>query len=127
MDVGKTTLSGPELLLLALVFASVLIAIWAYNAVCKEGEKVAPLQFREKATFHLWLDQFIWNSTASRNARRQYFITTGCFILGLACLTAFAWGRHHRYAILVSLMLVVVTSSFGWRCLHHWRDIRREE
>jgi hypothetical protein len=49
VDVAKTTLSGPELLLLALVFTSVLIAIWGYNAACKEGEKVAPLQFREKA------------------------------------------------------------------------------
>jgi hypothetical protein len=127
VDVGKTTLSGPELLLLAVVFASILIAIWEYNAVCKEGEKVAPLQFREKATFHAWLDQFIWSAAASRKARRQYVITTSCFILGLACLTAFAWGRHDRYAILVSLILVVVTSTFGWRCLQHWRDIRPEE
>jgi hypothetical protein len=127
VDVGKTTLSGPELLLLALVFASILIAIWGYNAVCEEGEKVAPLQFREKATFHIWLDQFIWSAAASRKVRRQYVITTGCFILGLACLTAFVWERHDHRAILVSLTLVVVTSTFGWRCLRHWRDIRSEE
>jgi hypothetical protein len=88
VDVGKTTLSGPELLLLALVFASILIAIWGYNAVCKEGEKVAPLQFREKAKFHMWLDQFIWSATASRPVRRQYGIATGCVVLGMACLTA---------------------------------------
>ncbi len=127
MDIGKTTLSGPELLLLAAVIASILIAIWGYNAVCKEGEKVAPLQFREKATFHLWLDQFIWSAAASRKVRRQYVITSGCFILGLACLTAFAWERRDHHAITVSLMLVVVTSTFGWKCLRHWRDIRPEE
>src|SRR6266404_9545352 len=46
----------------------------------------------------------------------------GCFILGLACLTAFVWLRHDRYAISVSLMLVAVTSTFGWRCLRHWRE-----
>ena len=127
MDVGKTTLSGPELLLLALVFASILIAIWGYNAVCKEGEKVAPLQFREKPTFYIWLDQFIWSAAASRKVRRQYVITSGCFILGFACLTALFWGRHDHRTIVVSLMLVVVTSTFGWKCLRHWRDIRPEE
>ena len=126
MDVGKTTLSGQELLLLALVFASILIAIWGYNAVCKEGEKVAPLQFREKATFHIWLDQFIWSAAGSRKVRRQYVITTGFFILGFACLTALFWARHDHRAIVVSLGLVVVTSTFGWRCLRHWRDIRPE-
>ena len=126
MDVGKTTLSGAELLLLALAIASILIAGWGYNAVCKEGEKVVPLQFREKATFHLWLDQFIWSAAASRKVRRQCVITTGCFILGLACLTAFVWLRHDRYAISVSLMLVAVTSTFGWRCLRHWRANRPE-
>jgi hypothetical protein len=127
VDVGKTTLSGPELLLLTLVFASILIAIWGYNAVRKEGEQVAPLQFREKPTFHVWLDQFIWSAAASRTVRRQYVITMGCFILGFACLTAFVWGRHDHRAIVVSLMFVVVTSTFGWRCLRHWRDIRPEE
>jgi hypothetical protein len=47
VDVGKTTLSGQELLLLALVFASILIAIWGYNAVCKEREKLAPISLSE--------------------------------------------------------------------------------
>jgi hypothetical protein len=124
VDVRQTTLSGPELLLLAVFIASILIAIWGYNAVCKEGEKVAPLQFREKATFHIWLDQFIWSAAASRQVRRQYVITTGFFILGFACLTALFWARHDHRAIVVSLGLVVVTSTFGWRCLRHWRDIR---
>jgi phosphate/sulfate permease len=127
VDVAKTTLSGPELLLLALFIASILIAIWGYNAVWKEGEKVAPLQFRENATFHIWLDQFIWSAAASRKVRRQYVITTGWVVLGMACLTALAWGRHDHHAIVASLMLVVVTSTFGWRCLRHWRDIRSEE
>jgi hypothetical protein len=126
VDVTQTTLSGPELLLLAVFIASILIAIWGYNAVCKEGEKVAPLQFREKATFHIWLDQFIWRAAASRKVRRQYVITTGFFILGFACLTALFWARHDHRAIVVSLGLVVVTSTFGWRCLRHWRDIRPE-
>jgi hypothetical protein len=126
VDVRQTTLSGPELLLLAVFIASILIAIWGYNAVCKEGEKVAPLQFREKATFHIWLDQFIWSAAASRKVRRQYVITTGFFILGFACLTALFWARHDHRAIVVSLGLVVVTSTFGWRCLRHWRDIRPE-
>ena len=126
MDVGKTTLSGPELLLLAVVFASILIAIWEYNAVCKEGEKVAPLQFREKATFHAWLDQFIWSAAASRKVRRQYVIATGCVVLGMACFTALAWARHDHHAITASLTLVIVTSTLGWRYLRHWRDIRSE-
>jgi hypothetical protein len=126
VDVRQTTLSGPELLLLAVFITSILIAIWGYNAVCKEGEKIAPLQFREKATFHIWLDQFIWSAAASRKVRRQYVITTGFFILGFACLTALFWARHDHRAIVVSLGLVVVTSTFGWRCLRHWRDIRPE-
>jgi hypothetical protein len=126
VDVGKTTLSGPELLLLSVFIASVLIAISQYNAVCKEGEKVAPLQFREKATFHMWLDQFIWSAAASRTVRRQYVIATGCVVLGMACLTALAWARHDHHAITASLVLVVVTSTLGWRCLRHWRDIRPE-
>jgi hypothetical protein len=127
VGVDKTTLNGPELLLLALFFASVLIAMREYNAVCKEGEKVAPSVFREKATFHIWLNQFIWSAAASRNIRRHYVITTGCFFFGLTCLTAFAWARHDRYAILVSLILFVVTTTVGWKCLQHWRDIRPEE
>jgi hypothetical protein len=126
VDVGKTTLSGPELLLLSVFIASVLIAIWQYNAVCKEGEKVAPLQFREKATFHMWLDQFIWSAAASRKVRRQYVIATGCVVLGMACFTALAWARHDHHAITASLTLVVVTSTLGWRYLRHWRDIRSE-
>src|SRR5882724_4000321 len=119
MDVSKTTLSGPELLLLSVFIASVLIAIWQYNAVCKEGEKVAPLQLREKATFHIWLDQFIWSAAASRTVRRQYVIATGCVVLGMACLTALAWARHDHRAIIASLVLAVVTSTLGWRCLRH--------
>ena len=126
MDVRQTTLSGPELLLLAVFIASILIAIWEYSAVCREGEKVAPLQFRGKATFHIWLDQFIWSAAASRKVRRQYVITAGCVVLGMACLTALSWARHDHRAIVVSLGLVVVTSTSGWRCLRHWRDIRPE-
>jgi hypothetical protein len=127
MDGGKTTLSGLEMLLLALFFASILIAIWGFNAVRKEGEKVAPLHFREEAIFRVWLGQFIWSASASRRVRQQYVITTGCFILGFACLTAFIWGRYdYRFAIIPTLMLVVVTSTFGWSCLRHWGDIRPE-
>jgi hypothetical protein len=126
VDVGKTTLSGPELLLLSVFIASVLIAIWQYNAVRKEGEQFAPLQFREKATFYMWLDQFIWSAAASRKVRRQYVIATGCVVLGMACLTALAWARHDHHAITASLMLVVASSTFGWRYLRHWRDIRSE-
>lgn len=120
-------LSGGELLLLAVFIGSILIAIWGYNAVCKEGEKSAPLQFRETALFHIWLDQFIWSSAASRKVRRRYILTTGCVVLGIACLTALSWARHDHRAILVSVTLVVVTSTFGWKCLRHWRDICPEE
>jgi hypothetical protein len=75
----------------------------------------------------MWLDQFIWSAAASRKVRRQYVIATGCVVLGMACFTALAWGRRDHHAIVASLMLVVVTSTFGWGCLRHWRDIRPEE
>jgi hypothetical protein len=108
-----------EMLLLALWFISLLIAIWSYNAVLNEAERSAPSQFKE-ITIRFWLDQFIWSASASRKVRRQYVITMSCFILGLACLTAFIWGRYaYPMAMLPSLMLVIVTTTFAWKWFRH--------
>jgi hypothetical protein len=121
---AKQLLTTLETLLLALFVASLLIAMWGYNLARKEAERSAPLQFKEQRFIGWWTDQFIWSASAPRKVRRLYVVTSGCFILGFACLTALVW-IHHGYprAVLPSLIFVVVTTTFAWKCFRQYPDI----